>query len=127
MDDAVFADEGEDLGRHARRPVREARVGAGVGQRGQPPGHRAVDVQVPLLQAEPVVGPVEVAFAVAADPLAQDQVLRPGRAADRVVLHELEARDDVRERARGAEGRVHRRRAEAPEPAGLAHGAIIRC
>jgi hypothetical protein len=60
----------------------------------QSAGDEAVGMEPILVDVERRIVPVEVTDPIAAHPLPQDQVLRPGRRPDRVGLHEL----DVRER-----------------------------
>ncbi len=50
--------------------------------------HEAVGVEEVLLQPEAREAPLQVAGAIAGDAMPQDQVLGPGRRADRVGLHE---------------------------------------
>ena len=53
-----------------------------------------------LVDVEPRVAPLEVASAVAGNPVTQDQVLRARRRADRIGLDEAELVDRARERRR---------------------------
>ena len=66
-----------------------------------------VDEEV-LLDAEPCVAAFEVAGPVVLDAMAQGQVLRACRRADRVGLHEAQFRDRAAERGRVEEGAAHR-------------------
>ena len=73
-------------------PVGAVPVATRVQERAQAAGDEAVRVEHVLVDVEGLVLPVEIAGPVAGHPLPQDQVLRPGRRADRVGLHKLQFR-----------------------------------
>ena len=101
MDDAVLAHEVQHRLRllPARLRPRLAR-GARMHQRVQRARHEAVVDEEVLLDRQPRIAALEVARAVAGHAMAQRQVLRACRGADRVGLHEAELLDRLRQRRR---------------------------
>src|SRR6202040_2220609 len=93
MGRAVLADVSENALRQARMLALDVPWVAHR-PRGQQakriPRQHAVDVQPLLDQRQRRIVLLEIAGAIAADPLPEDQVLRAGRGADRVELHEAE-------------------------------------
>ena len=87
----------------ARRSVAasQARFGdARMHQRQQAARHEAVVDEAVLLDVQPRIAALEIARAIALDAMAQRQVLRARRRADRVGLHEAEAVDRLLQRGR---------------------------
>ncbi len=64
--------------------------------------HEAVGVEEILLQPEPGEAPFQVARPIAGHAMAQDQILRARRRADRIGLHEARRADRARQRASAA-------------------------
>ena len=92
----------------------------------QPPRlarHDAVGVEEILLQPQPGELALQVAVAIIRDAMAQDQVLRAGRRADRIGLDEAERRHRAPERCRCAERGGDGHAAEPCLGQGLRHGA----
>src|SRR2546423_1529208 len=70
---------------------RDTRIRARMHQRLQGAGHEAVVDEDILLDIQRGVSAFEIAGAIIPDAMAQDQVLRARRSADRIGLHETEA------------------------------------
>ena len=85
--------------------------------------HEAVVDEEVLFDGQPGIAPLEVAGAVVAHAVAQRQVLRARRRADRVGLHEAEALDRARQRGRREQAARHRVAAQRVEVD--RHGAIM--
>ena len=123
MGGAAGAHEGQHLGGEAGGGVASGlarRVVAGMEQVAGAGGHEPVGVQEVFLQAQAPEAPVEVAGAVAADPVAEDQILGAGGRADRVGLHEAEPVHGVAKGGGGEQGGLEDLGAEVCE--GDGHG-----
>jgi len=69
-------------------------------QRQVPARQEAVVDEAVFLDRQPCVAALQIARVIAGDAMAQDQVLRPRRSADRIGLHEAEPVDRAAERGR---------------------------
>jgi hypothetical protein len=102
MGGAARAHEGQHLGGAARGlGVPRLLRGARMQQRQQAARYEAVVDQAILLHGEAGVAALQIARAVVLHAVAQCQVLRPRRGADRVGLDEAEALDGLLQRGRG--------------------------
>jgi hypothetical protein len=77
---------------------------------------KAVVDQRVLFDRKLRIAPLQIAGPVIGDPMAQDQVLRARRRADRVGLHEAQPANRAHQRGRRAQCEGHRVAAKVVEP-----------
>ncbi len=125
MHGAALAHEGQHLGGLALCLGIPGLAGlARVHQRQVPAGQKAVVDQAVLVDRQARVAAFQVAGAVVLDAVAQRQVLRPGRRADRVCLHKAQALYGRRQGGRREQGARHGMAAQVVKARFGGHGLI---
>ena len=118
----VLADEREHVGRTLCRRRVPARLGIARMHQGEVPARKeAVVDEAVLLDGEARIAPLQIAGAIALDAMAQGQVLRASRGADRIGLDEAELVDRPAERGRREERTGHGIAAQVVESRSAGH------